>query len=124
MITISKKTKIIAAVLAAAIIVIIYGLFDPSSTPFPRCPFLQITGWQCPGCGSQRAIHALLHGNIASAWAFNPALVAAIPVLILMAVASPLKTRFPALYRTLNSKHAAFAWLTLLIAWAIARNLF
>lgn len=30
---------------------------------FPRCVFHSVTGYYCPGCGSQRAIHSLLHLN-------------------------------------------------------------
>jgi hypothetical protein len=34
---------------------------------YPSCPFLAITGLYCPGCGSLRALHALAHGDIATA---------------------------------------------------------
>lgn len=33
--------------------------------------FRVLTGWSCPGCGSQRFMHALLNGNFADAWHFN-----------------------------------------------------
>jgi hypothetical protein len=32
-------------------------------------------GIQCPGCGSTRACGALVRGDVADAWRFNPALV-------------------------------------------------
>ena len=32
---------------------------------FPKCVFHSVTGYHCPGCGSQRAIHSLLHLNFA-----------------------------------------------------------
>ncbi|NOR75511.1 MAG: DUF2752 domain-containing protein [Draconibacterium sp.] len=32
---------------------------------FPKCVFHSVTGYYCPGCGSQRAIHSLLHLNFA-----------------------------------------------------------
>ena len=38
---------------------------------FPRCPWLWLTGLQCPGCGALRATHALLHGQLAVAWRLN-----------------------------------------------------
>ena len=42
-----------------------YFLFNPSEYSFfPKCPFHSITGLYCPGCGSQRAIHEILHLNI------------------------------------------------------------
>lgn len=54
--------------------------YNPATaTFFPPCPFLRFTGLLCPGCGSQRALHQLLHLNIGAAWHYNPLLVAALP---------------------------------------------
>lgn len=36
------------------------------------CPFLAVTGWQCPLCGGTRLGAALLHADLAAAWAANP----------------------------------------------------
>lgn len=47
---------------------------------YPTCPFLAITGWWCPGCGSMRAVHALAHGDVGTAIDRNVLTVAAIPV--------------------------------------------
>ena len=42
----------------------VYSVFDPlKSSFFPSCPFKSVTGLDCPGCGSQRAIYELLHLN-------------------------------------------------------------
>lgn len=49
---------------------------------FPRCPFYALTGYKCPGCGTLRAIHALLHSRVGDAFRLNPFLVVSIPVLI------------------------------------------
>jgi hypothetical protein len=38
----------------------------------PRCPFYLLTGWYCPGCGSLRAAHYLLHGHILTSFRYNP----------------------------------------------------
>ena len=40
----------------------------------PACIFRQLTGLYCPGCGSGRAISAVLHGHLLSALACNPLL--------------------------------------------------
>ena len=49
-----------------------YFYFNPSASRyFPPCIFLSLTGFTCPGCGSQRAFHALLHGEIKQAADFN-----------------------------------------------------
>jgi hypothetical protein len=56
-------------------------LFDPARHAFyPRCQFHAMTGLYCPGCGSLRALHQLLHGHIGAALRFNALLVMALPV--------------------------------------------
>lgn len=53
---------------------------------FPPCPFKYLTGWYCPGCGSTRALHNLLHGRIVAAFGYNPLMVACIPFLLVNGV--------------------------------------
>jgi hypothetical protein len=57
-------------------------LFDPSTSAFyPPCPFHALTGLYCPGCGTTRAAHELLHGDLAAAFGLNPLMVLALPYL-------------------------------------------
>jgi hypothetical protein len=57
--------------------------FDPATSGlFPPCPLHYLTGWYCPGCGSLRALHQLLHGNLSAAWALNPLTVVLLPFLV------------------------------------------
>jgi len=57
--------------------------FEPGKTGiFPPCVFRQLTGLQCPGCGSTRALHQLLHGHFVAAFTLNPLFVIAIPLLL------------------------------------------
>jgi hypothetical protein len=51
---------------------------------YPTCPFLWLTGYACPGCGSLRAIHDLATGNAGAALHRNPLTVLAVPFLVLM----------------------------------------
>jgi hypothetical protein len=75
------KMGAVAAVLLVATPV--YFLFNPSSVSFfPECPFHLLTGLYCPGCGSQRAFHALLHGRVLEAAGFNLLAVLAWPLLV------------------------------------------
>jgi hypothetical protein len=54
--------------------------FDPSQGGiYPVCLFHRMTGLLCPGCGSLRAIHQLLHGHLAKAFQLNPLLVSLMP---------------------------------------------
>ena len=50
--------------------------------PMPRCIFHDSTGWYCPGCGSGRAVYALLRLRPLAAWRANPLLMIALPVLL------------------------------------------
>ena len=115
---VSRRTKKIAvAVIITATLFVgicLYGYFDPEQSRwFPKCLFLTLTGWKCPGCGTARALHAALHGRFADALRFNAALPAALALLALC-VARPRLARRP-----------AFAWtvLALVLAWGVARNL-
>jgi len=64
------------------ILAIVYYRYDPSKYGlFPKCPFYSLTGYNCPGCGSQRAIYNLLHGNIKQAANYNLLLVLSLPLL-------------------------------------------
>jgi hypothetical protein len=48
------------------------GLVDPASGgPFVPCPFHELTGWWCPGCGMTRGLHHLLQGDVAAAISSN-----------------------------------------------------
>jgi len=60
----------------------LYSYYNPSQHSFfVPCPFNYVTGYHCPGCGSQRAIHQLLHFNILGALRMNPLLVLSLPIL-------------------------------------------
>jgi hypothetical protein len=74
------------AVLLVALIVVLWR-FDPSvSTLLPPCPFQTATGLYCPGCGSTRALHALLHADLPAALSMNPLMVIAIPLVIALSL--------------------------------------
>ena len=58
-------------------------VFEPGKTGlFPVCLFRFFTGYQCPGCGSTRAMHQLLHGHVVAAFELNPLFLLAIPFLL------------------------------------------
>jgi Protein of unknown function (DUF2752) len=40
--------------------------------PWPRCPFLAVTGLPCVTCGATRCAIAFLHGDFLSALKWNP----------------------------------------------------
>jgi len=74
------KILIIAATVPA--LALLYFFADARySNFFPRCPLFALTGLYCPGCGSQRAMSALLHGSIIEAINYNVLLVTSLPLI-------------------------------------------
>lgn len=66
--------KIINAGLLLVVIgaAVLFFVLDPNKNAlFPRCLFHSITGAYCPGCGSQRALHSLLHFDFAGVLNYN-----------------------------------------------------
>ena len=79
---ISRRMMVVGMMLPIAAAVILLRIYDPAtSTLFPPCPVYSLTGWYCPGCGSLRAMHQLLHGHVRVAWAMNPLSVLLFPFL-------------------------------------------
>ena len=78
-----KRWKRIAVLVAVVAVFCIFLLFDPEQYAlFPKCPSLLLTGYECPGCGSQRAIYHLLHLRIGTAFRYNALLVLLLPYLL------------------------------------------
>ncbi len=69
----------VAAALLCGIFLLFF--FDPRQTSlFPPCPFHWLTGLNCPGCGSLRATHCLLHAEFLKAFRLNPLYVLSLPL--------------------------------------------
>ena len=79
----------------------------------PKCPFFVLTGLKCPGCGTLRGVHYLLHLKLADAWNMNPFMILSIPLLCLL-------TLKPELSR--NLKVGVVVAVSVVLYW-IVRNL-
>lgn len=87
--------------------------FDPSTSAiFPPCPTNALTSLYCPGCGTLRAMHALLHGDVKEALSQNILAVIFIPIL-------PAMYFFPKYFR---KPIVPAAMLAIFILYAILRN--
>ena len=66
---------------------------DPaqSETVFILCVTKNISGIDCPGCGSQRAFHELLHGNFIKAAKLNLTIYFFTPLLLFIFLKTALK---------------------------------
>ena len=99
-------------------------LFEPGKSGFfLACPFRKITGFTCPGCGSTRALHRLIHGDVIAAFQFNPLFVLALPLLLYVLVRyTDTAIRGKALNpKKLNAKYIWVLFVVILSFW-IFRN--
>ncbi len=99
--------------------------FDPATSGiFPQCPFHYLTGLYCPGCGSLRAIHQLLHANLSQAWAMNPLTVVMAPFLIYgLASEALFELRGQRLPEIVLPAHSIRALCVAIILFGVLRNL-
>ncbi len=97
----SKKTKtIVLFVIGIAGVMVLFYVFNPSEhSYFLPCPFQYATGYHCPGCGSQRAIHQLLHGDFSAAFWLNPLMVLSLPLIVYSLVQKGYNYIFETRYR-------------------------
>lgn len=108
----------------AAALLLLYFFVDPATSRWvPKCPTKMIAGVSCPGCGSQRLLHALLHGDIAGAWHANAFLLLCIPYLLLLGFTLIAGNRYPRLHRRVHSLPAVVTFLILATIWTIWRNI-
>ena len=118
---IGKRAKDVSA---GAAMVAVLRVANPNAAGslLPPCPFHWLTGIYCPGCGTTRALHALLHLDIRGAWAMNPLLVLSLPFVALL-LANQFFT-LPAGWRPIARRIGdARPWAVVLITYAILRNL-
>ena len=113
-----------AILLGIALILLVYYIFDPMESSFmPQCIFHKVTGLKCMGCGSQRMIHSLLHGDISGAFKANAFALCSLPFLGLLLFVEIHRLKFPRLYARVHSMPVIISCATLLIGWFILRNL-
>lgn len=56
-----------------------------SSGSYGVCPSV-LLGLACPGCGGLRGTYELAHGDVASAWSYNPLVVLGAPLVLALLV--------------------------------------
>ena len=87
-----RRAQALLALGAFFLVLLVLAFVDPRTAPFaPFCPFHRVTGLHCPGCGTGRALHALVHGELARALRLNVLAIAAIPVFLALALRAALR---------------------------------
>jgi hypothetical protein len=109
-----------AAVGSAAVLTVV----DPNRPGhFPTCPFLAVSGLYCPGCGTLRAVHDLMHGDLHAALARNPLAVLMAPLLMAAWVCWGLRLAgLPAPHPTRIRPSAIWGLLVVVLGYWVLRN--
>ena len=117
------RVKALIGLPLIAVILAFYFFFNPESTWWmPKCPTYVLTGLQCPGCGSQRAIFALLHGHFAEAFHYNAFMVVMAPLLIFIGIVELNRRRWRRLSAVVFHPAVLIIIMGAVIFWTIWRN--
>lgn len=111
----------IAVVLLGTAAFLLWWIPPENNGTIPQCPVLKLTGFYCSGCGSLRAVHSFLHGNLVRAWTMNPLTVLLLPLLAVLIFEDLLRGRNTAAQKI----RPVYIWVLLgvFIAFGILRNL-
>lgn len=123
------RRRILLLLAPAALVAVgaCYYVADPATADglsryMPRCLWHDLTGWTCPACGLQRALHASLHGHLAEALSYNYFFIISLPLLLAALAAALLLPPRHWLSRAVSSPWTGYAYVVLLFVWWIARN--
>ncbi len=121
---VSKRLTILVLWLTIAAAAIFLFVIEPGKGAFsPVCPFRALTGFTCPGCGTTRGLHQLLHGNLAAAFQLNPLFVVSLPFLVyaLLSYSNTVMRGRPIRRNTLQAKYIWALFGIVLLFW-VFRN--
>jgi len=108
---------------ALSVFLFFFNPASPANQFLPKCLFRLATGLQCPGCGSTRACHHLLHLDLIAAFKLNPLMVLTLPFIIygLLGYTKSALTGQPQ-RRVFIPPLYLWGWLVVLILFWIFRN--
>lgn len=75
-----KFAMLTSIIIVSAVVLFCYN--PAESSLYPPSPFRTLTGLYCPGCGTLRGLHQLLHGHLIAAFGLNPLMVISLPFLV------------------------------------------
>ena len=91
----------------------------------PKCPFKIITGLSCPGCGIQRAAHAIMHGKFVEGIRYNYYLIYSGPyaAAFVLEWIMPIGKAREKLSNVIENRYVVNFYIFSFVAWLIVRNM-
>lgn len=119
-----KIALIVGGVVGVTTVILLYAFHDPTHSYLaPKCPVFLLTGWECPACGIQRALHSILCGEWGSALRYNPFLCLSIPYALAVMWGAWGKGRIAEkCYRFAFHRYTLWAYIAIFFGWWIFRN--
>ena len=127
-----RSRRLVAPLATAAGVAVGLGYLaavDPNEPGhYPLCPTQSLFGVDCPGCGTMRGLHALLHGDLPRALDHNLLLLAMVPLAVVLWVRWVMRAvsgRTPEVTATAFRRRNRATILTLVavLAFGVVRNL-
>lgn len=106
---------------------VLFYYINPLMDKYPvQCPWRWCTGTLCPGCGLQRALHALVRGEVMLALRYNYFFVLSVPYALAAVLACwyNFGGRLDWLRRLVFHPITLKAYVIIFFAWWILRNVF
>ena len=115
---------LIAISILVGLFILLYSIVDPATSYLmPKCIFKMLTGFDCPSCGTQRALHTMLNGQIRDAIMLNPFIFIVAPYLLALLYSSASKSRIAVVIRPITHHYITITiYLVLYIIWWVVRN--
>lgn len=105
---------------------ITYANVNLEAVNYPlQCPWHLLTGTQCPACGMQRALHAVMHGSFDQALRYNYFFAFSIPYAFLVILCSWYNVNhvFDKLKLIVFHRYTLRLYVVLYMSWWILRNI-
>lgn len=114
----------LASTTVGFLLLIILFFVEPGKLAYDVCFSRRVLHFYCAGCGATRATHALLHGEILTAFRYNPVYTVLTPLFAYLWLALGLRTFN---VKRMNLPIPGFRWfavlLALLVVYSLLRNL-
>lgn len=121
----SPKRLLVAVGVLAVVCLGLYFVNPAAAWYVPKCPVRLLTGLNCPACGMQRFVHALLAGRPAEALRYNYYLAYALPYAAMFGVVwvFPRAKWSRRLASFIENKWVVWFYVASFCVWFVVRNI-